>query len=75
MKEIDTVVLENDINYLILKEIDNNGSKYVYLSNENDPEDFCIRKSIIENDEEFLIGLSSKEEFDKALLLFSKEMI
>ena len=72
--EFNSIILEDNIRYLIIKEIENDGNKYIYLTNENDPEDFCIRKTIIKNNDEFLIGLSSKDEFDKALLLFSKEI-
>lgn len=73
-KEITTVVLENGLEYLIIDEIlDNNNNNYVYLTNVNDEEDFCIRKYIIENDNEIYVGLDNDDEFDQALQLYAKK--
>lgn len=74
MQEINTVVLEDNIRYAILKEIEKDGNTYVYLVNVEDAEDFCIRKVVIENDNKFLVGLDSDEEFELVLLNFAKEM-
>lgn len=69
-KEYDVVVLEDGLEYAVIDEITKNGNTYVYLVNVQDEEDFCIRK-VVENDtEKFLVGLSSNEEFDEALLYF-----
>lgn len=74
-KEITTVVLENGLEYLIIDEIldNNNNNNYVYLTNVNDEEDFCIRKYIIENDNEIYVGLDNDDEFDQALQLYAKK--
>lgn len=74
MQEINTVVLEDNIRYAILKEIEKDGNTYVYLVNVEDAEDFCIRKVVIENGNKFLVGLDSDEEFELVLLNFAKEM-
>jgi len=74
MQEINTIVLEDNIRYAILKEIEKDGNTYVYLTNVEDAEDFCIRKVVIENDNKFLVGLDSDEEFELVLLSFAKEM-
>lgn len=64
------VRLEDGINYLILKEQEVEGSKYLYLVNVNDEEDFVIRKEV--GDE--LIGLT-EEEFDKVVRVIISEEI
>ena len=56
-----------------LDEINTGSITYVYLSNIDDEEDLCIR--IVDNSKnsELLVGLDSNNEFDKALLLFTKK--
>ena len=46
---------------------------YLFLSDLENPENFCIRKLVIENDEEYIIGLETEEEFDKILNLFMQK--
>lgn len=68
MEELEFEVIEIDNKpYIILDKISDNNSTYYYLSNENDPEDFFVQKL---NNQEELISLSSKEEFDKAMSLY-----
>lgn len=73
MEEIDTIVLEDNVRYAIITEIEINNIKYVYLTNLNDDKDFCIRKVIEENGQQMLIGLNDKTEFELALLYFAKK--
>lgn len=68
MKELDTIKLEDGLTYAIVETIEKDDNKYVYLANINDEKDFCIRKIILENNEEILIGLENDDEFKKALL-------
>ncbi len=70
---IKCVKLEDGIEYMILDEIDSDVNTYVYLTNIDDEEDFCIRKVDNSRNSELLVGLDSNEEFDKALLLFTKK--
>lgn len=73
MKEsINTITLEDGIVYAVIEEIESKDTRYVFLSNIDDNEDFCIRKVIKEDNEEILVGLDNDEEFDLALMLFSK---
>lgn len=69
--EYEVVKLEDNIDYLLLKEqlIDN--INYLYLVNSNNSEDFVIRKEI--NDE--YIGLDSEEEFNKVITYFLDMMV
>lgn len=67
------VVLENGIKYTELSRVSYNDTDYVVLSNLSNPNDFCIRKLIKENNEDYIVGLDSKEEFDKIFALFSNK--
>lgn len=71
--EMKCIKLEDGLEYMVLDEIDCEINTYVYLSNVEDPEDFCIRKVENDKNEELLVGLDSNEEFDKALLLYSEK--
>lgn len=66
------VKLEDGIEYVVLDEIDTGANTYVYLSNVDNEEDFCIRK-VNNSDENTLLGLDSDDEFDEALLLYTKK--
>lgn len=66
------VKLEDGIEYVVLDEIDAGANTYVYLSNVDNEEDFCIRK-VNNSDENTLLGLDSDDEFDEALLLYTKK--
>lgn len=68
MEEKEIVEIDNK-NYAVIDEINNNFITYVYLSNIEDSNDFCIRKAS-NNEADLLLGLDSEEEFDFALKLF-----
>ena len=70
---IKSIKLEDGIEYMVLDEIDLDNNTYVYLTNVDDEEDFCIRKVDNTKNESMLVGLDTDNEFDKALLLFSKK--
>lgn len=72
-KECNVVTLEDNIEYTEVDRVENNNNTYVFLSNLENPEDFCIRKLIKENNEEYIIGLDSKEEFDTILTIFKQK--
>lgn len=73
-EDLKYVTLEDEKDYVILDEIENNGTTYVYLTNIDDEKDFCIRKLDVSSTEiDLLVGLDSDVEFDKALLLFTKK--
>ena len=66
---VKTIDLE-DGSYIVADEITIDNTIYVYLNNEKDLMDFCIRKVTIDDNQEYLIGLDNKSEFDKALQVF-----
>ncbi|MEG0794486.1 MAG: hypothetical protein RSG95_01685 [Bacilli bacterium] len=72
-EEVDFITLEDGIDYIIIDEIMVGNTKYVYLVNENDDLDFVIRKVKIENNEDYLVGLETDEEFDYALKEFTEK--
>lgn len=72
-KEYNVITLEDGINYIILDEISFESKRYLYLSNNDNKSDFCIRKIISKDGKEILVGLSDDNEFDTAMLLFSKK--
>lgn len=65
----DIIKLEDGINYIITETIRFGDNEYLYLTNENDVNDFCIRKVV--NDE--IIGLEDENEYNKALLLINEK--
>lgn len=69
MEEVKVIDLE-DGTYIISDEISINGIKYVFLTNEKDMLDFCIRKVVINNNEEYIDYLDTDEEFDVAMQAF-----
>ena len=69
MEEVKIIDFE-DGSYIISDEIILNNTKYIYLTKENDMMDFCIRKIVMENGEEFIDALDTEEEFDRAMQAF-----
>ena len=72
-KKFNVITLEDNIEYTEIDKIEYNNNIYVFLSNLENPEDFCIRKLINKNNEEYIIGLESQQEFDEVLSLFTKK--
>ena len=63
LAEIESLEIDGT-DYFIAKEFVVKGTTYVHLINENDLLDMMYRKVIVENGEEFLVGLDSDSEFD-----------
>ena len=70
MKEVEVMTIDNK-DYLIMKEVFENDTSYVFLSNMIDPEDVMIRKSS-PNDKNLYIPLDNEEEYKLATLLLFK---
>jgi len=66
------IELEDNIKYFITKEIQDGSVVYVYLTNVNDVNDFCIRKTNESREE--LKELDSVEEFKYALKVYQNNM-
>lgn len=67
------ITLENNKNYVLLSTIDIDNNKYFYMAEELNPEDLCIRKVVIDKDnDEALVKLDNKEELNKVLSVFNE---
>ena len=73
MIDVNCITLENGREYIIIGALENNGNKYLFLANEKDKLDICIRKVITENNKDYLVKLDTEEEFEKAMDLFNEE--
>ena len=65
--------LEDGKNYYITKEIESNGTVYVYLTNMQDVSNFFIRKK--DESRENLIGLRDQKEYLEALDIYRKDAL
>lgn len=70
MLEVNTMILENGIEYTEIDSLVCDNIKYVLLSNVNNVKDSCIRKVSFENNKEYVCRLKDEFEFDKILNLF-----
>ena len=73
MINLNFVTLENGNNYMIVQEKIYNNLKYLYLVNENNSNDFCIRKIIVEDGVQKISTLDNDEEFYSLIKLFNKD--
>lgn len=73
MIDMNVVTLEDNKEYMIIgaEEVDNN--KYLILTNEEEPEKLVVRRIITENNEDFLVKLDTKDEYDKVIYNYYEE--
>lgn len=69
---VESVILNNKT-YLEIDNITVKDKTFVYLVNKNDDSDFCIRKLKVLNGKLFYEGLIDNQEFDLALMYFTKK--
>ena len=68
--EAEVVTLNDGLDYVILDEITAHSNVYVYLSNTEDPRNFCVRKKLQNSARSLLIGLDDENEFNMAMKLY-----
>ena len=73
--ELDTIILDDGIEYAIIRELKINDVLYTLFANVNDSEDICYRKTITQNDEEYYVGLDDDNEFDLVANSFAKNIL
>lgn len=73
MIDVNTMILENGVEYTEVDSLIYNNNKYVLLSNIKNVKDSCIRKIIFEDNEEYIYRLDDDNEFDIVLSLFVKK--
>lgn len=70
---METVIL-NEKEYYVIEKIIIEEKEYYILINTTDNEDICIRKKIIEKEEEYLVGLESEKEFNLVMEEYKKKV-
>ena len=70
-----TIVLEDNIEYAIIKEMTIDGILYTLFTNINDEEDICFRKTKEINGENYYVGLKDEKELEHVLIHFSKDIL
>ena len=73
---MDTIILDDNIEYYIIKEIPIDNIIYTLFANINDNTDICFRKTT--SDEEgnlYYTGLDDEKEFEKVSNYFAKELL
>ena len=73
--ELETIILDDGIEYAVIKELKINNTLYTLFANVNDSEDICYRKTVKENGEEYYIGLDDDKEFDLVVNYFAKNIL
>lgn len=70
--EVDTIILDDGIEYAIIKEIKINDTFYTLFSNINNPKDVCFRKAKNDENGKYYIGLDNEDEFNMVVNNFAK---
>lgn len=65
------IKLGDNIEYTEIDRVNYNHNTYVILSDLDNPNDFCVKKLINENNYEYIIELNNKEEFNNVLKIFT----
>ncbi len=71
MRDVEVMTVD-DKDYIVMKEVMENGTSFVFLSGVDNPDDVMIRKSS-PHDPYLYIPLESEEEVHLATLLFFKQ--
>lgn len=69
---LESIVLDDGIEYLIFKDKVIDDIKYTLFVNINDDTDICFRKTVIKDNEEYYIGLDNEEELQKVIVNFAE---
>lgn len=70
-----TIVLDDNKEYNIIKEMNIKGTTYTLFSDVNEPTNICYRKTVIENNEEFYERLEDEKEFKLVSMEFAKQIL
>ena len=70
MREFNTMVLEDGIEYTEVDNLIYNDFKYILLSNINNVKESCIRKMPVEENDKYVYRLENEKEFDMILSMF-----
>lgn len=70
-----TIVLDDGIEYVIVKEQEINNIIYTLFANIDDSTDICLRKTVIKDGEEYYSPLDSENELSLVLATISKNVL
>ena len=73
--ELETIILDDDIEYAIIKELKIADTLYTLFVNINDPNVICYRKTIVKDGEEYYAGLDDDKEFDLVSNMFANNIL
>lgn len=71
----DRIMLDDGIEYYVIKEEKINGITYTLFANVNDNTDICFRKTVILDNNEYYVGLDNDTEFDLVMMHFAKDIL
>ena len=71
---VDTIVLDDNIEYIILDTIEFDGNVYTLFSNVSDENAFCFRKTITKDNKKYYCRLADKNEYQKVALKFFEKI-
>lgn len=72
---ISTAILDDNKEYVIIKELVINGTEYTMFANPENETDICFRKTVVKDGKEYYVGLKDKSEFDLVIMNFTKDII
>ena len=72
--EVECVEIDGH-DYIITQKIEIAGTTYMYLVNEDDIMDSIIQKVVVEDGEEYIIGLDSEKKFDLVLAYIQRDFL
>lgn len=73
--KLETIILDDGIEYAIIKELEINNTKYTLFANVNNSEEICYRKTIIKDNIEYYAGINDSNEFNLVANTFAKKII
>lgn len=70
--ECNVAMLENGKEYIEILRIESDNNIYILLSNLDDPTDFYIRKIMSDEENEVIVKIEDRQEYEKVIALFLK---
>lgn len=74
-KEYNVVTLGNGVEYTEVARLSHNNNVYIFLCDLESDDNFCIKKLVTKDGEDYITGLDNKDEFYNILNLFSNNYL
>lgn len=72
---VDTIVLDNGIEYVIIAKKVIDGTEYTLFSNIDHDEDICFRKTTVKDGKKYFSYLDDDNEFNKVVTSFAEDYL